>query len=89
MDVTLQPTIINTYYIVYSNLFRKALLVFPEDTKEFIEKEIEDFTELEIKVIGTCCTKLNKQKATLLVNKRRKIKDIKEDELLLEMSRKY
>ena len=68
--------------------FRKALLVFPEDTKEFIEKEIEGFTELEIKVIGTCCTSLNKQKAQLLVNKRRKIKELNEDELLLEMSRK-
>jgi len=68
---------------------RKALLVFPEDTKEYIEKEIADYTaenEMEIKVIGTCCTSLNKQKAQLLVNKRRKIKELNEDELLVELS---
>ena len=70
--------------------FRKALLVFPEDTKEYIESEIANYTDMEVKVLGTCCVKLNKQKATLLVNKRRKLKEGEnEDELLMEMSSKF
>ena len=45
---------------------------------------------MEVKVLGTCCVKLNKQKATLLVNKRRKLKEgVNEDELLMEMSSKF
>ena len=45
---------------------------------------------MEVKVLGTCCVKLNKQKATLLVKKRRKLKEgVNEDELLMEMSSKF
>ena len=66
------------------------MLVFPEDTKEYIESEIANYTDMEVKVLGTCCVKLNKQKATLLVNKRRKLKEGEnEDELLMEMSSKF
>ena len=52
--------------------FRKCLLVFPEDTQEYIENEIKSFAELNIKILGTCNTKLNQQKAQLLAKKRRK-----------------
>ena len=66
------------------------MLVFPEDTKEYIESEISNYTDMEVKVLGTCCVKLNKQKATLLVKKRRKLKEgVNEDELLMEMSSKF
>ena len=66
------------------------MLVFPEDTKEYIESEIANYTDMEVKVLGTCCVKLNKQKATLLVKKRRKLKEGEnEDELLMEMSSKF
>ena len=66
------------------------MLVFPEDTKEYIESEIANYTDMEVKVLGTCCVKLNKQKATLLVKKRRKLKEgVNEDELLMEMSSKF
>ena len=67
------------------------MLVFPEDNKDFITSEIESFSELETKVIGTSSVKLNQAKATLLVNKRRILKNLTSDEehgLLVEMSRK-
>ena len=69
--------------------FRKALLVFPDDTKEFIESEM---AESELKILGSCSVKLNQQKATLLVNKRRKFTELADDEehkLLVDLSRKY
>ena len=45
---------------------------------------------MEVKILGTSCVKLNKQKATLLVKKRRKLKEgVNEDELLMEMSSKF
>jgi len=68
---------------------RKALLVFPDDTKDFIQSEM---AENELKILGSCTVKLNQQKATLLVNKRRKFGDLAEDEehkLLVDLSRKY
>ena len=65
------------------------MIVFPEDTKEYIESEIANYADMELKILGTCCVKLNKQKATLLVKKRRKLKEgVNEDELLMEMSSK-
>ena len=65
------------------------MIVFPEDTKEYITSEIANYTDMEVKIIGTCCAKLNKQKATLLVKKRRKLAEgVNEDELLMEMSSK-
>ena len=74
---------------MFFKLFRKALLVFPDDTKDFIQSEMNDN---ELKILGSCSVKLNQQKATLLVNKRRKIKEMGEDEehtLLVELSREY
>ena len=65
------------------------MLVFPDDTKEFIESEM---AESELKILGSCSVKLNQQKATLLVNKRRKFTELADDEehkLLVDLSRKY
>lgn len=69
--------------------FRKALLVFPDDTKDYIQSEM---AENELKILGSCTVKLNQQKATLLVKKRRKLVDLPEEEehkLLVDLSRKY
>eukprot|EP00093_Oithona_nana_P004470 04470.XXX_18510_25419_1 [CDS] Oithona nana genome sequencing. len=65
---------------------RKALLVFPDDTKDYIQSEM---AENELKILGSCTVKLNQQKATLLVKKRRKLVDLPEEEehkLLVDLS---
>ena len=64
-------------------------MVFPEDTKDFVTSEM---SENELKVLGSCCLKLNQVKATLLVNKRRKLTEMaesEEHELLVNLSRKF
>ena len=61
--------------------------MFPEDTKEYIQKEIED---AQIKILGTCVCKLNTTKATLLINKSRnksKLDDSEKHGFLMELSR--
>ena len=75
--------------IILYPIFRKALLVFPDDTKDYIQSEM---AENELKILGSCTVKLNQQKATLLVKKRRKLVDLPEEEehkLLVDLSRKY
>ena len=67
------------------------MLIWPEDTQTFVENEIKNFAELNTEVLGTCNAKLNEIKAQLLVNKRRKIVELNEEDehkLLVELSRK-
>ena len=63
-------------------------MVFPEDTKDFVDQELKSN---QMKVLGTCQSKLNSQKAQLLLNKRRKLKKMTSDQehqLNIELSRK-
>ena len=66
--------------------YRKMLLVFTNDRKETLLKEMEDSS---LTVIGSCTSKFNNQKATILIENGRnssKMNETEQSELLTKIT---
>ena len=71
----------------FLNRFRKIMILFPEEQKDYVLQELEN---VKADIMGSCTMSIKEDQAAFLM-KNRKNKDISDDEahqLLIELSSK-